>query len=193
MNESIVLTVCRECGVTAEDFFGPLRDRHLTNARRIAVERLLAAGFSFRACSRLIRRNYSTVQYWVKPAYREHRKARYRLRSAESSKMPDRIPDALAVKIVNAVIAEFKIARRDLASSKFPEHVRIRKIAIRRVGAAGMNLCQIGRAVGCNRATARYWLDREYRERAKVQRIARHQRNVCIMDRLAGEAMRVGA
>ena len=73
MTKSIVLTVCEECGITAEDFFGPNRDKRLTNARRIAVERLHEAGFSYKSAARLIRRNYSTVQYWLKPEYREHR------------------------------------------------------------------------------------------------------------------------
>ncbi len=82
MTKSIVLTVCEELGVTAEEFFGRERSPRMTNARRVAVERLHEAGFSYKASARLIRRNYSTVQYWLHPKYREHRVNYYRDRRA---------------------------------------------------------------------------------------------------------------
>lgn len=82
MTKSIVLTVCEELGVTADEFFGRERSKRITNARRMAVERLHDAGFSYKAAARLIRRNYSTVQYWLHPDYREHRVNYYRNRRA---------------------------------------------------------------------------------------------------------------
>lgn len=73
MNKSIVLTVCEELNVTPENFFGPRRKKQLTHARRVAIQRLHDAGFSYMAVARLIRRNYSTVQYWIHADYREQR------------------------------------------------------------------------------------------------------------------------
>lgn len=71
--DSIVLTVCEECGVTAKEFFGPGRRKKLTDARRIAIDRLRAQELSYRVIGRLIRRNYKTVKYWLSPSYRAYR------------------------------------------------------------------------------------------------------------------------
>ncbi len=73
MSESIVLTVCRELRVHQNEFFGPGSDRRLTKARRIAIKKLQEAEFNNKAIARLIRRNYSTVQYWLHPEYRKRR------------------------------------------------------------------------------------------------------------------------
>lgn len=70
MSESIVVQVCRELKIHPNEFFGPKRDRRLTRARRIAIKRLLAAGFSMAGAARMIRRNYSTVRYWENPKLR---------------------------------------------------------------------------------------------------------------------------
>jgi IS30 family transposase len=78
MTKSIVLEVCAELDIPPHEFFGPMRDRRLTNSRRVAVERLHEAGFSYKAAARLIKRNYSTVQYWLKPEYRASRVEYYR-------------------------------------------------------------------------------------------------------------------
>lgn len=67
MTESIVLQVCRELKIHPYEFFGSGRDRRLTRARRIAIKRLIAAGFSMAGAARMIRRNYSTVRYWMRP------------------------------------------------------------------------------------------------------------------------------
>jgi hypothetical protein len=70
MSGSIVLDVCRELRIHPEEFFGPKRDRRLTRARRIAIKRLIASGFSMAGAARMIRRNYSTVRYWMRPNLR---------------------------------------------------------------------------------------------------------------------------
>jgi hypothetical protein len=71
--KSVVLTVCEEMGVSSAEFFGPGRSRRLTKARLVAIERLREAGFSVRATARLIKRNYATVMYWIRPEYRVQR------------------------------------------------------------------------------------------------------------------------
>lgn len=73
MKKSIVITVCEELGVDSKDFFGRCRERELVDARREAIARLIKAGFSMAATARMIRKSYSTVQYWMKPAFRAHR------------------------------------------------------------------------------------------------------------------------
>ena len=78
MTQSIVLQVCEQCKVHPVEFFGRGRDARLVRCRRIAIKRLKDAGFSAAGISRLIRRDYSTVLYWLKPVYREKRRERYR-------------------------------------------------------------------------------------------------------------------
>lgn len=73
MNKSIVLTVCEELNITPEDFFGPGRVKRLTHARRVAIQRLHDVGMSYASIASCIRRNYSSVQYWMHAEYREKR------------------------------------------------------------------------------------------------------------------------
>lgn len=70
MTESIVLQVCREHKIHPTEFFGPRRYRKLVKARRVAIDRLLAAGFNMAGAARMIKRNYSTVRYWKNPKIR---------------------------------------------------------------------------------------------------------------------------
>lgn len=73
MTKSIVLEVCRECEVDPADFFGASRNPKVMGARRIAIEKLHEAGFGYRVIARLVRRDYSTVQYWMSPKNRSYR------------------------------------------------------------------------------------------------------------------------
>jgi chromosomal replication initiation ATPase DnaA len=72
MTESIVLTVCQELKIHPHEFFGSGRDHRLVRARRIAIKRLRAAGFSMAGIARMMKRNYSTIRYWVHPKLRKH-------------------------------------------------------------------------------------------------------------------------
>jgi transposase len=73
MTKSIVLEVCREMKIRPADFFGNKRKGRPSTARRIAIERLKEAGFSNAGIARMVKRNYSTIQYWLHPEYRERR------------------------------------------------------------------------------------------------------------------------
>ncbi len=77
MTKSIVLTACEEFGVTPEEFFGPARHGKVTHVRRVAIERFVAAGFTLAATARMIRRSYTTVQYWMHAEYRARRTVYY--------------------------------------------------------------------------------------------------------------------
>jgi hypothetical protein len=187
-NPSIVLTVCEECGIAPEEFFGPYRERRMTEARRIAAERLQAAGFCYASIGRLIRRSHSAVQYLLKPGYREARRDYYKRRNASRKKMCGHPPDSDARKIFDAILAEFQIAERDFVNSKFPEHVKVRRAAICRLGAAGMSMRQISRVTGCERTSVAYWLKPEFRERVKLRRIASYYREVGITNATLGKS-----
>jgi hypothetical protein len=75
--------------------------------------------------------------------------------------------------IVRAVMAERRLGKEDFFHSKFPEHVKARRIAIKRLHEAGLNKSEIGRAVQRTQCTIRYWLSKEVRERKRQARIKR--------------------
>lgn len=79
MQQSIVLQICAQHKVHPVEFFGPGRDRRLSRTRRAAILALKRAGFSNAAVARLIKRNYSTVQYWLHPDYRARRATYFRV------------------------------------------------------------------------------------------------------------------
>lgn len=83
MTKSIVHTVCEQWGITEEEFFGYSRQQNLCQARRYAIMQLQAAGLSFRGIAVAMRRNYSTIQYWMHPEYQERRKIYYKKYHAE--------------------------------------------------------------------------------------------------------------
>lgn len=76
---SIVLDICKKYRIKPQDFFdGKKRNRKMGRARRAAIEALFAAGFSAAGVARMTRLNYSTIQYWTHPKYRERRIGYYR-------------------------------------------------------------------------------------------------------------------
>lgn len=75
MTQSIVLQVCQERKIDPADFFNPQkREQRLVKARLVAIGRLQEAGFSMRGISRMMRRNYDTIRYWMKPELREYKR-----------------------------------------------------------------------------------------------------------------------
>ena len=104
MTESIVLTVCREHGISPSDFFSRRTDSKIVACRVAAIHKLRASGFNQMAISRLIKREYSVVRYWLHPEYRERKKERdlasYHLRKGkrggDTATMPFIGPEAVA-------------------------------------------------------------------------------------------------
>ena len=78
MTQSIVLTVCAAHGIAPEVFFGRSQNQKVVACRRAAIAALLNAGFSMKGCSRLMRRNYSTITYWCRDEWREKRREKAR-------------------------------------------------------------------------------------------------------------------
>lgn len=79
MTRSIVLTVCEQHQVSPAAFFGKGRTQKLSQARRDAIGALSDAGFGTHAISRLVKRNASTVIYWLNQTSRDRRKLRLRV------------------------------------------------------------------------------------------------------------------
>lgn len=77
-SESVAIQVCHDMKIYPAEFFGQGRDARLVKARREAMRRLKAAGFSNAAIARVLKRAYSTVQYWMKDDLREKRLKRCR-------------------------------------------------------------------------------------------------------------------
>lgn len=76
MTKSIVLTVCEQHQISPAAFFGKGRTQKLSHARRDAIVALSAAEFGTQAIARLIKRDTSTVIYWLNQTSRDRRKLR---------------------------------------------------------------------------------------------------------------------
>lgn len=74
MTGSIILDVCQEHRVHPVEFFGNGRDQRLVRVRRIAIARLVDAEFNMVQIAAIMRRNYTTVRYWMIPRFRKYRK-----------------------------------------------------------------------------------------------------------------------
>ena len=91
MNRSIVLNVCEQHQVSPADFFGKGRTKKLSEARRAAIEALAEAGFGTHATARLVKRDTSTVIYWLKQSARDRRKAYLREYAGNARSEEERI------------------------------------------------------------------------------------------------------
>lgn len=96
MTKSIVLEVCEQFKIHPVDFFGNCRDPKAVKARRVAIYKLKAAEFSNAAIARLMRRNYSTIQYWLFPNYRVKRAADARALRARKKQSETQIETRIA-------------------------------------------------------------------------------------------------
>lgn len=79
----IIANVLARTGISDADFFGPLRTSRMTDARRMAIADMTAAGMTVSEIARAIRRNHATVMYWQSEDMRRHRKAYYEAYHAE--------------------------------------------------------------------------------------------------------------
>lgn len=86
---------------------------------------------------------------------------------------------ARAKQFVESALKEFRVGRKDLCESRFPEHTKLRRIVMRRMKDAGLGSIIIAQAMGMNVSTVRYWLNPGYRaariERERASRVAAHQ------------------
>lgn len=76
--KSIIRDVLKEHQICADDFFGIRRDKHLTLARTDAAKRLHEAGYDWSSIARMMRRNHSTVRYYVLSTHRDRKRQYYR-------------------------------------------------------------------------------------------------------------------
>lgn len=75
MTKSIVIQVCQAYEIQPTEFFDPRkRERRLVRARLHAIIRLRDAGFSMAGIARAMRRDYSTIRYWMRPQMRSYKR-----------------------------------------------------------------------------------------------------------------------
>lgn len=77
MVHPIIKAVMREHLVGAQDFFGGCRIRRFTLARRAAAVRLSQTGLSRGVIARLMRREKTTIAYYINKEWRTKRKAAF--------------------------------------------------------------------------------------------------------------------
>jgi chromosomal replication initiation ATPase DnaA len=75
--ETILAEVATAYRMTVRDLQGPSRFKEIVAARRYAVARLWASGFSFPQISRLLNKHPSTINNHFSPKTREKKRLRY--------------------------------------------------------------------------------------------------------------------
>jgi hypothetical protein len=71
--QGIVASVMAKHMIGAKDFYGVSQVVHLVKARRAAIMQLSAAGFKVPMIAKVMRRDRSTVRYWLRPDCRSRR------------------------------------------------------------------------------------------------------------------------
>lgn len=72
--------------------------------------------------------------------------------------------------IIKAVMVERGIGEADFFTSRFPEHVDARRVAILRMVELGFNTSKISRLMHRSRTVVRYWSSPQERERMNAKR-----------------------
>jgi hypothetical protein len=75
--KAIIKAILREHHVSADDFFGSGHARFVVYARVDAIQRMNDLGMNGHAIARIMKRNHSTIFYWLRPEYRARRKKYY--------------------------------------------------------------------------------------------------------------------
>lgn len=71
--QEIIAAVMTQHRVGPKDFFGVGQAAHLVDARRAAIIRLKRAGWKVPMIAQVMRRDRSTVRYWLRPDYQARR------------------------------------------------------------------------------------------------------------------------
>jgi hypothetical protein len=106
--KAIIKDVMREHGVTADEFFGRSHKRQIVQVRVEAIQRMSDAGLKVCMIARLVRKNHTTVGYWLRPERRAFRKAYH------SRRWIERRPAPSGVIPGQKVTPEQRVALRDL-------------------------------------------------------------------------------
>lgn len=113
-SREIIKTVLRERHIGAEDFFSRNRDNHLVSARKEAALRMNKAGYSPSFIARAIKRNYTTVMYYLSESFQARKAATYRNRRVlkfldpvardvilETARLEETTPEVIIAQWVN--------------------------------------------------------------------------------------------
>lgn len=71
--KAIIKGLLVDRGVSDADFYGDSLHANVTNARRSVILALKEAGLDNRAIANAVKRDITTVRYWLNPASRERR------------------------------------------------------------------------------------------------------------------------
>jgi transposase len=74
---TIIEAVCKLHGITPAEFYGRSTTKRIVAARKDAIDALRVKNLSVDAIARIMRRNRSTIQYWVYPGIHERRITNY--------------------------------------------------------------------------------------------------------------------
>lgn len=78
----IVPDVCKTFGISREEFYARRRTPELIEARCAAIWALRNAGMSTKAIARMVKRDHTTICYWLHPEWRERKREVMRRRRA---------------------------------------------------------------------------------------------------------------
>ncbi len=82
----------------------------------------------------------------------------------------------MGIKLVRAVMAEYRLGEVDFFTSRFQEHLKARVDCIKRLSKAGVNKRAIARVMRRDRSTIIYWLSPDQQERKKSRMVANRKR-----------------
>jgi hypothetical protein len=71
--KAIIKDLLSQRGISEAEFFGDSLHANVTNARRAVILALNEAGLDNRAIADAVKRDMTTVRYWLNPASRERR------------------------------------------------------------------------------------------------------------------------
>lgn len=95
--KAIIKGVLLDRDITADEFFGRGAQREIFRARVEAIQRMSAAGMTNAAIARLVKRDHTTVSYWLRAERRAHRKAYHARRWIERRPPPSLVPSGQKV------------------------------------------------------------------------------------------------
>lgn len=90
--KAIIKDVLLDRDLTADEFFGRSAVREIVRARVEAIQRMNAAGMTNAAIARLMRRDHTTISYWLRADRRAFRKAYHAQRWIERRPPPSLVP-----------------------------------------------------------------------------------------------------
>jgi hypothetical protein len=126
-SRDIIKAVLTDHSLCAEDFFGSSRQPYLVTARMDCARRMKDAGYEFAAIARYMKRNPTTVLYYLSPDMRGRKKDYYTARGALRY-LPDHI-QAIVSAYAKATDTSPRAVVSEVISSWAENEEKLRKVA----------------------------------------------------------------